>query len=256
MKIAVFSDVHGNLDALKAVLADIESQKVDEVICLGDTVGYGANSAECLDLVLEKSDLVLGGNHEWAISEEGNTDDFHDMAAKAVRVAQKQLLEFGTPEQIKNRKAFLRNLKYSCDFNGRHYVHGSPANPIWDYILPSYFESEWDEKHIEGLFKTFDRFCFCGHSHCPCIITNDFACAWPNQQGDEFELHPDGSFLINVGSVGQPRDGDPRACYVILENDTDLAFRRIPYDIESAQKKILETDGLHPFLAARLTEGN
>lgn len=255
MKLAVISDVHGNLQALEAVLADIEKQKVDEIICLGDTVGYGADSPACLDLVLEHCSLVLGGNHEWALRE-GSTEDFHDMAAAAVEVAREQLETTGTRKQIQARNDFLDQLKYSEEHDGKLYVHGSPEDPVWDYILPSYFESEWNEEHLEKVFQAFDQFCFCGHSHCPCVITCDMACAWPNDQGSEFELHPDGSFLINVGSVGQPRDGDPRACYVILDGDEDLAFRRVKYPVEKAQKRILETEGLHPFLAARLGEGS
>ena len=254
MKQALISDVHGNLEALQAVLDDIEKQGVDEIICLGDTIGYGADSVACLDLVLESCSIVLAGNHEWAYRQ-GGTEDFHGLAADALEVARNQLDSEGATEDRNRRREAIQAMEFGLRRENHLYVHASPIDPVWDYVLPSYFEAEWSEEHLRAIFKHVDSLCFCGHSHCPCVITQDFACGWPREEDERFSLAQPMKYLINVGSVGQPRDRDPRACYALLENDVEILFRRIEYPIPRAQRKIYDTPGLHPFLAQRLAEG-
>lgn len=237
MRVAIFSDIHSNLEALEAVLADMETQRVDAKLCLGDIVGYSANPAECVDRILGMEIPTLLGNHDQVVTLDDSLEGYNDLAKEGILYSRKQL----APRHLR----FLekRPLTYECD--GVSYVHSSLYQPdAWIYVL-SYHEATLNFQAQRTPVA------FCGHTHQPVIFEqNQPVRAYLSVR--KVRLQPNRSYLINVGSVGQPRDGDPRACYGIYDSESRrFEFRRVRYDIESAQKKILEA-GLSPILAARL----
>lgn len=231
--IGVMSDIHGNLEALRAVLARGAELGADDWVCLGDVVGYGADPNECVDLVSRLCGVVLLGNHDEAAISDDDLSWFNPWAAEAVLWTRRTLE--------------VRWRQYLAERPLRHedpiatYVHGSPVRPeAWHYVL-----TRRDAERESTGFST--PLCFVGHSHQP----------------DAYELPPASEsstprYLINVGSVGQPRDGDPRACFVTLDVRTDgttqVKFERVAYDIPAAQRKI-RAAGLRETLATRLEMG-
>jgi diadenosine tetraphosphatase ApaH/serine/threonine PP2A family protein phosphatase len=250
MRRALISDIHGNLEALEVVLSDIKVQGITEIFCLGDIVGYGPNPRECIDRVREICKVTLLGNHDQGAM--FDPDGFNIGAERAIFWTREQL-ECPT-DRINNerRREFLRQLPHSYRLGSYLFVHGSPRNPLSEYIFP---EDIYNHRKMERLFPLVERYCFQGHTHIPGIFTEDFQFFAPDQVNLEYRLGA-GKLLINVGSVGQPRDGDNRACYVILDdgfaNDqahagsgrlardgaASVTYRRLPYDIESTIRKI------------------
>lgn len=237
MRIAIFSDIHSNLEALEAVLEDMDKQRVDAKICLGDIVGYSANPAECLDRVATLAIPTLLGNHDQVCTSNDPLEGYNDLAKEGIAFSRKHL--------GKRHVEFLRGLPMTHEFDGVSYVHSSLHQPeSWVYVL-SYHEA--------ALHFSAQRtgVAFCGHTHQPVIFEENrpmraYLCV------RKVKLQADRHYLINVGSVGQPRDGDSRACYGIYDGvSRRFEFRRVRYDIEAAQKKILDA-GLSPILAARL----
>lgn len=253
MKRAIFSDVHSNLEALQAVLDDIRQQDVDEIFCLGDVVGYGANPRECLDLVQSHCKVCLLGNHDQGALYD--PEGFNGSAEQAIYWTRDQL-ERPNPRRDE-RWNFLneRPRMYRDEENEMLFVHGSPRNPLNEYIFP---EDIYNPRKLEAQFNLVTRFSFQGHTHVPGVFTEDCKFYAPEEFSCEKELPQNGKLLINVGSVGQPRDGDPRACYVILEIEPQrilLTYRRVEYPIEEAVKKILAIPQLDNFLGDRLRAG-
>jgi diadenosine tetraphosphatase ApaH/serine/threonine PP2A family protein phosphatase len=241
VKIAVVSDIHANWHAFEAVLADVDEAGVDEVWCLGDLVGYGPQPNPCVEAARERSDVCLIGNHDLAAIGRVGLDDFsHDAAVSAEWTA--KVLEGGARD-------FLETLESTAERPEAQLFHASPRDPVWEYIL--------DEHTVRAaLDHTTARFVLVGHSHIPIALQLcDGALAGGLARGgSDLELGQ-GRWLLNPGSVGQPRDGDPRAAYLLLDLDTDHAhFRRIPYDIERTQAEIRE-HGLPETLATRLADG-
>ena len=241
MRVAVVSDIHSNLHALEAVLAAIEADAPDELWCLGDIVGYGPRPNECCDLVAARADVCLAGNHDLAVRGTIDLDEFHGDAALAARQNRKAL----TPES----HAFLDRLAPKGSRHGVALYHGSARDPVWEYVLS-------DETARATLALADSPVVLVGHSHIALQISASV---------DEVEggLAPAGTVvdfaaaptLLNPGSVGQPRDGDPRAAYLLL----DLAahsgeFRRVEYDVARTQSEMKDA-GLPGFLAARLAIG-
>jgi diadenosine tetraphosphatase ApaH/serine/threonine PP2A family protein phosphatase len=245
--------VHGNWEALQAVLDDIELHGAERIVCLGDSVGYGPESARCFDLLARRSAVLLAGNHEWGLQRD-NADGFLEEAAGALEVAKEQFESRGSEAAIRKRLATLEAIDHLHEEGDVLYVHGSPADPLWGYVFPSYVDDEWDREQVKTLFEKMKWVCFCGHSHCPCVISDDLRCWWP--EGDDVRrvLDRGRKHIVNVGSVGQPRDGDPRACYVLFR-DNEVTFRRVPYALSRTQEKISRTAGLSSELAARLEAG-
>jgi diadenosine tetraphosphatase ApaH/serine/threonine PP2A family protein phosphatase len=240
MKTALLSDVHANLEALQAVLKIVDERGADRILCLGDVVGYGASPNECLDLIRELCDVVLLGNHDSAASGGGEAARFNPNAKAAALWTAKVL----TPQ---NRE-FLRGLSLTRPIDPYLYVHASPAAPRdWEYIF--------DRFDAEPQFQFFtERACFIGHTHQPAIFERS-ASGCVSLPPTHLRFDPVHRYIVNVGSVGQPRDHDPRACLVILtEPEGRIEFVRVPYDIETAQEKI-RAQNLPPVLAARLTTG-
>jgi len=245
---ALISDIHGNLEALRAVLEDISQQPVEVVYCLGDTVGYGPNPRECLELVMDCRITLLGNHDQAALFDPTN---FNPKAELRILWTRAQL-EAAIPNRaaMERRWEFLAEMPRTYRDGDLLLVHGSPRNPVNEYIFP---EDVYNERKMDALFRLVERYCFQGHTHVPGIFTESLAFLSPEEVDYTYRL--DGrKILCNVGSVGQPRDGDWRACYVLLDEDT-IHYRRVEYDVESTIRKILSIPDLDNFLAERLRQG-
>src|SRR5262249_42618305 len=239
------SDIHSNLEALEAVLEDIAAHPVEEIYCLGDTVGYGPNPRECLDLTMDWP-VVLLGNHDQAVLFDPR--DFHPIAERATLWTRKQL-----EAPIRNRDASEQRWEFLAERPLSHrdgdflYVHGSPSNPLNEYIFP---EDIYSQRKLERIFGQVEHYCLHGHTHLPGIFTEDLQFHSPEEIDSPFPLGGQ-KILINVGSVGQPRDNDWRACYVLLDGNT-IQYRRVEYDVDTTVKKIHAIPELDRFLGDRL----
>jgi diadenosine tetraphosphatase ApaH/serine/threonine PP2A family protein phosphatase len=252
--LAILSDIHGNLEALQAVLADAATHGIDQFVCLGDTVGYGPDQLECVKLTMSWP-VVLQGNFESAAL---SSDDLvwlmwgNSFAVESVIWFRAVLAEQPQPCPIRQ---FLTKAPYTQETNGMLFVHGTPRDPLYDYVYP---EDMYNPRKMERIFPLIERYCFHGHTHIPGIFTHDSQYdSYQFQSPKEIDyLHKLGGHktMINVGSVGQPRDGDWRACYVLLDWDV-VRFRRVEYDIETTVKKIYANPHLDNFLGNRLREG-
>jgi predicted phosphodiesterase len=288
---ALISDIHGNLEALEVVLADIKAQGIEEIFCLGDIIGYGPNPRECIDRVMDNCKMTLLGNHDQGAM--FDPDGFNIGAERAIFWTREQLESPSDRANNEKRWEFLGMLPRSHRFGPFLFVHGSPRNPLSEYIFP---EDIYNHRKMERLFQLVDKYCFQGHTHVPGVFTETFQFFAPEEIDHEYTLG-EGKVMINVGSVGQPRDGDPRACYVILEDgmqpgeeppanpekpdsslgeDPDrtvdglsltppkppipsgpvrITYRRLPYDHETTIQKIYAISELEPFLGDRLRQG-
>ena len=244
---AIISDIHGNLEALKAVLADIDSRSVDEIYCLGDIVGYGPNPRECIDLVMDRAAVTILGNHDQAAL--FDPEGFNASAERAIFWT-RGMLETGDPSGNEKRWEFLGELPRMKREEDVLYVHGSARNPLNEYVFP---EDIYNQRKMDRIFALVDRHCFQGHTHFPGIFTEDQNFAKPTEIDNRFQLGSQRS-LCNVGSVGQPRDSDNRACYVTFDGET-IEFHRIEYDFEQTAAKITEIPELDNFLGERLRSG-
>jgi len=249
MKTAIVSDIHGNLDALNAVLEDIESQKVDRIFCLGDVVGYGPNPRECVDIV-RNFDLCILGNHDQAalLDPEG----FSYGAEQAIFWTRKQLESGDDRQAALDRWHFLCNLpRTHIEEHNRMFVHGSARNPLCEYVFP---EDIYNPKKLEKIFSLIPGVCFQGHTHVPGIFHENQKFESPVDLENFAFRFGNTKTMVNVGSVGQPRDGNNRSCYVILEED-QLEFRRVSYPVEVVVEKIYAIEDLDNSQGDRLLEG-
>jgi len=254
MKIAVISDIHSNLAALEAVLEDIEARGIEEIICLGDVIGYGPNPRECVDLVLANCSICLCGNHDQAVFYEPN--NFNVAAENACYWTRRQLETDADPDRRKARWDFLGRLPLRHEIGQLLFVHGSPRRPVNEYLFP---EDAYSNPH--KLIQNFEAMgdkqaCFVGHTHVPGIFYDDPYFEPPDELTEPFkyEICEFEKAIINVGSVGQPRDRDPRASYVVIEGNT-VEFVRVPYEVEQTVRLIRQTPDLDDFLAERLLDG-
>jgi predicted phosphodiesterase len=240
-QIAILSDVHGNLPAFRAALADAAAAGAEAVWCLGDLVGYGASPDECVALALEECEIVLGGNHDLAVAGRVPLSDFSPHAAAAARWTR----EHASAETL----AALEELEPSRDDRPIGLYHGSPVDPIWEYVL----SSEQAERSFDAMEPRIGAI---GHTHVALRFTRvDGEVACDQTPADTLHDLADGDWLINPGSVGQPRDRDPRAAWLLLDLDGWTAnWRRVEYPIEEAARAIAETD-LPRHLADRLFIG-
>ena len=240
MRVAALSDVHGNIEALDAVLRDLERRDVNEIYCLGDSVGYGPNPNECLALLSERSSVLLAGNHDQAAIGLLDIEYFNEEARRALLWTREALNERG--------RKILGTLQVEKAVPEKDLllVHSTPKEPgAWHYLM-----TLWD---AEVNFHYFDqRICILGHSH-QAFVIEKLASGEMASYRSRATLGKSERYIINAGSVGQPRDRDPRACYVILE-DEKVEFVRVQYDIEKTQKKMREA-GLPRFLIERLAKG-
>ena len=241
MRVAVVSDIHSNLHALEAVLATIEAEAPDELWCLGDLVGYGPRPNECCATIAERADVCLAGNHDLAVRGTIDLEEFHGEAGLAATWT-REVLE---PEW----KGLLDRLEPEGSAHGVSLYHGSARDPIWEYVLS-------DEAALATLELAGSPLVLVGHSHVALQVvqSGDKVAGGVAPVGRELELGGVRA-LLNPGSVGQPRDGDPRAAYLLLDLDAQQAsFRRVEYDVEQTQREMREA-GLPEMLAARLQLG-
>jgi predicted phosphodiesterase len=250
---AIISDIHGNLEALQAVLADIDTQRVEQIYCLGDVIGYGPNPRECIDLVMRCPVVLLGNHDQGALFD---PEGFNPPAERAIFWTRAQL-ESGDPDQARRegRWSFLAERPRWHREDGRLFVHGSARNPLNEYVFP---EDVYNQRKMDRIFALVDRYCFQGHTHVPGVFTESlpedlYQFRAPDEIDYTWRLNGRKT-LCNVGSVGQPRDGDWRACYILLDEDT-IRYRRVEYDIDATVKKIYEVPDLDNFLGDRLREG-
>src|SRR5262245_44120398 len=244
---AILSDIHGNLEALEAVLTDAAAHGVSSIYCLGDVVGYGPNPVECADVSMDW-EVVLLGNHDHAAM--FDPDGFGRAAEMAI---------FWTRAQLEGARRndlweFLAQRPRTHQESWVLYVHGSPRNPLNEYVFP---EDILHRQKMERIAAKFDGTCFNGHTHIPGVFVEETPGRWgylaPDECGHRYRL--DGrKAIVNAGSVGQPRDSDWRACYVLLDEDS-VTFRRVEYDVDATVRKIYAIPELADFLGDRLREG-
>lgn len=242
MRYAIISDIHGNVEALQAVLADIRKRKVDLIICLGDIVGYYPDPERCIELVRKEVQYCVAGNHDYAAIGRIDTQNFTYYAYAAMEWTKQNISE--------KAREYLLSLPLTVNLENMFFTHSSPSNPQdWVYVFP---DSE------DTVFEAFNSLVysvnFIGHTHWPSIMI---------QENERIILHPEHTigilkkhlYLINVGSVGQPRDFDSRSCYALYDTTTsEIMILRVEYDFRVTQKKIREKH-LPVFLAERLEKG-
>lgn len=248
MKRALISDIHSNLEGLTAVLADIQDQGVSEIYCLGDIIGYGPNPRECIDLVIECEVCLLGNHDQGALFD---PEGFNTGAERAIFWTRAQLENSeGQSAQRHRRWDFLGELPRNHQEGQLFFVHGSVRNPLNEYVFP---EDIYNRRKMEKIFALVGQYVFQGHTHVPGVFTEDFRFFSPEEIDYCYRLSDDKT-MVNIGSVGQPRDGDARACYVILEDDL-VRFRRVEYPLEETIEKIYNVPELDNFLGDRLRDG-
>jgi predicted phosphodiesterase len=239
MKYAIIADIHGNLEAFQVVLNDIKSQNATHIVCLGDVVGYNANPKECLQIVREMNIPCVKGNHDEYCSTDDALEGFNPNAAEAVYWTRAQLSA--------EERQWLRDLKYTRMIASFSIVHATLDAPQrWGYVF--------DKLAAAASFPyQTTPVCFFGHTHVPVAFMRDSAVRGGTYS--KFKVDPAKKYFVNVGAVGQPRDNNPRAAYVIYDMDPGtIELRRLDYDIAAAQKKILAA-GLPERLAERLEFG-
>jgi predicted phosphodiesterase len=237
MKFAIIADIHANLDAFQVVLEDCKKQQVTHYACLGDVVGYNANPKECLDIVRAMNMPCVKGNHDEYCSTEEHLEGFNPAAAEAVNWTRKQLTE--------EDRLWLRELKYTRMVTNFTIVHATLDGPQrWGYVF---------DKLAAAASFTYQNTSVCFYTHVPVAFMKDSMVRGGTYS--KFKLEPGKKYFVNVGAVGQPRDNNPKAAYVVYDtNEGTIELRRLDYDIASAQKKILAA-GLPERLAERLAYG-
>jgi diadenosine tetraphosphatase ApaH/serine/threonine PP2A family protein phosphatase len=239
MRFAIFSDIHANLEAFEAVLADARENKCTDFVCLGDVVGYNANPHECVERVREMDCPIVKGNHDEQASLLESSRDFNEMAEAAIQWTRDHLTE--------EDKEWLRGLKLQRQVRDFAIVHATLDTPgQWGYVFNNLdAAASFTYQHT--------TVCFFGHTHVPVGFIRDEGLQ--RQRIDKLQIDPAKKYFINVGSVGQPRDGDWHAAYCIYHIDSNVVEqRRVKYDLASAQKKIIDA-GLPRLLAERLAIG-
>jgi len=240
MRIAIISDIHSNLEALQTCIGHIEAScDADMIACLGDIVGYGADPGPCIDIVREKAEFSVIGNHDAAVAGTTGIEYFNYIARDAVMWTRERLSE--------DQAEYLKSLPYTRSADDVLYSHATPADPqLWHYI------SSWaDAQHCFQDFE--EKVCFVGHSHVPGIYSAEIDGL--STRTGAVKLNPGTRCIINIGSVGQPRDGDPRLSFAMFDSsEWSVEIIRLEYDAQAAGRKI-RGNGLPPFLAERILIG-
>jgi diadenosine tetraphosphatase ApaH/serine/threonine PP2A family protein phosphatase len=241
-RVAVISDVHANWHALEVVLEAVDAERPDELWCLGDLVGYGPRPNPCCAAVQERATVCLAGNHDLGVLGQLDLEEFAPDAVASAEWTRGVL----RPEA----RSYLESLSPTAEREGVALFHASPRDPVWDYVLSL--------EAVEASFElTWEPLVLVGHSHVPLAVAvaNGALAGGLAPEGTDAELAPDARLLLNPGSVGQPRDGDPRAAWLLLDFEGRRAsFRRVPYPVERTQEEIRER-GLPDALAERLARG-
>jgi len=252
MKLAIVSDLHSNREALEAVFQDIAERGITELVCLGDVVGYGPDPEFCVDLVRGHARWCLMGNHDEALFRDAS--DFNPHARGAIDYTRKRMQpHWWSSSERKARWRWLRGLPLRVREGRFLFVHGSPRDPIREYVLST--DGILNPDKLRSIFDCFEGVGVAGHTHQPGVHDEELRFRGLNG-ADEMtvELPADQRFFVNVGSTGQPRDGDSRACYAVLEEER-VSWYRVPYDYRETMKKIMDTGVLSEILARRLAVG-
>lgn len=251
MSTAVISDIHANLEALKVVLADIDRRGIKEIVCLGDIVGYGPDPCECLDLVIQRCAWALMGNHDFAVLYEPTS--FNTSAETSSFWTRRQFEMEKDANLRRKRWEFLGSLEIRHYALGGLCVHASPRKPINEYIFPD--DVITAPTKMSQIFDKFEGRCFVGHTHVTGVFTNEPDFYPPADLTDGvYRFSDTEKCIVNPGSVGQPRDRDPRASYAIV-HDEKVEFVRLDYDIDRVIAKVKSIPELNDFLGLRLLEG-
>ncbi len=246
---AIVSDIHSNQEALDAVLEDIRENGGEEIVCLGDLIGYGPNPRQVLRLAIRKFRFTLLGNHEESVLFQ--PVGFNWKAEASAWWTKDQVFSKRHPKRENDRFSnFLKSMPRYMTEKDVLYVHASPLDPTREYILP---ETSHNREHMKHVFRRIPRVAFGGHTHLPGIFFEKSPFL-PQENVEEAFPVTDGKFFVNVGSVGQPRDGDTRACYVLFDGTT-VTFRRVAYDYRKTARKIKRIKRLPNALGARLSMG-
>ncbi|MCZ6602421.1 MAG: metallophosphoesterase family protein [Planctomycetota bacterium] len=253
---AVVSDIHSNLEAMEAVLKDMQRHKPDEIYCTGDIVGYGPSPEEIVDIAREKFKFTVMGNHEWAVLHQpvGFNQAARDASRWTREVLEPKWFNLGGKRE---RWSFLKSLPEVYIEGKYFFVHGSPQSHMEEYLLPTEIDEVLKEASpkINAAFDAIEWVCFNGHTHHPGIMTQEPRFVYPHQIEGSFRLEEGKKYIVNVGSVGQPRDGDPRACYVTVDDHT-VTYHRVEYDLEATIARVKQNSRLHPALGERLRKGS
>lgn len=260
VKRAIISDIHGNLDALETVLEHVRQQEVDEIFCLGDVVGYGPNPRECIDFVMQMDRCILGNHDQAALFD---PEGFSSTAEQAIFWTRSQLETPDTTDldtdsdEVQQRLSRQRERwRFLCELDRNAwegdflFVHGSARNPLSEYVFP---EDVGNQKKMERIFAMIPRYCFQGHTHVPGVFTTYGKFFSPDELPSGYVLGEE-KVMVNVGSVGQPRDGNSRSCYVTVEENT-VRFHRVEYPADVTAQKIYAIAELDDFLGDRLLVG-
>ncbi len=244
---ALISDLHSNLPALEAVFKRIDDLGVPEVNCLGDVIGYAAEPEPCVRLVMERCKWTLLGNHDWGLF--NDPSEFNPLASEALAYTRKLMKPTLFTPSRRGRWQFLQELPDRMEDHGYLFFHGSPRDPVMEYVLRT--DEHFAPEKLREIFRLIDRPAFVGHTHYPGITRTDLHFTPATNEASVFKL--DEPCVVNVGSVGQPRDGDARASFAVVANG-EVEIHRVGYDYHKTQAKILAA-GLHPALADRLGRG-
>ncbi len=252
MKIAVISDLHSNREALEAVFAHIREQGIAQVYCLGDVVGYGPEPEYCVDVVRGHCEICLMGNHDEALFRDAS--DFNPHARGAIEYTRNRMKpKWYSSGECKARWKWLRGLPIEHREGRFLFVHASPRDPVREYVLST--DGFLNPEKLRSVFDSFEGVALGGHTHHPGMHDADLR--FHGLEGREtlsLPLPEGRQFFINVGSTGQPRDGDNRACYAVLEDDR-ITWHRVQYEFRETMQKILDTGVLSDVLARRLAIG-
>ena len=261
MKRAIISDIHGNFEALTAVMRDIEGLGLSEIYCLGDVIGYGPDPVKCLDLVMERCAVTILGNHDQAVL--FDPEGFNPVALRAIYWTRDQLENGPGGADISDRRwDWIGELPRKLDEGNIVFVHGSPRDTTNEYVFP---EHALEPEKMNSLMGRFDGLCFQGHTHIPGVFAmtqdddepdrREYTFLAPEERDSFFRLDSIKA-MINVGSVGQPRDENPDACYIVLDTEEKtVEFRRVVYDVQTTRAKIHAIDELDNMLGDRLLAG-
>lgn len=251
---AIISDIHANHEALSVVTEDIRKRGLDKIVCLGDIIGYGPDPVACIDIAAE-FDVNLRGNHEEAVI--SGAFGFNPIAKEAVDWTRNQLKpKWHSFASKRVRWDLIKELPLTYNEGNILFTHGSPRDPTMEYILKQDTEDLFGEipQKIREIFDMIDWTCFVGHTHTPGVITQESRFYTPVEVGGTFELAEGEKYIVNVGSVGQPRDGDNRACYVIFDGKT-VSYQRLEYNHAKTAGKIKTISKLDNRNAERLEFG-
>ncbi|MEO1236839.1 MAG: metallophosphoesterase family protein [Planctomycetota bacterium] len=251
MSTAIISDIHGNVDALNTVMADIEARGIEQVVCLGDIIGYGPDPTACLDVVMDRCVFAMMGNHDFAVLYEPTS--FNTSAEQASFWTRKQFEDEPDADKRRKRFEYLGNLLIRRWYDGALWVHASPRRPINEYIFPDDVVAAPNK--MQAIFDRIETRAFCGHTHVTGVFTDEPDFYPPSDLGESaYAFRDDEKCIVNPGSVGQPRDRDPRASYAVLHDDR-VEFVRLDYDIQAVIDKIAAIPDLSDFLGQRLLDG-